>query len=581
MARRISDITLQQVKQFSGIVDYVQQYVDLKRRGRNYLGLCPFHSEKTPSFTVSPEKQIFHCFGCHESGDLISFAEKIDNLTFYEAIETIAAFAGISVDYDESSNYSSRQNKFLETILKSLRLSSDYFLKSFYEQDKPGKYLLNRGVSTDVIKEFSLGFCDHSDSLLTYLEKHEVDSETLIKSGIFSKTNSGLFSRFHRRLMFPIYDFQNRLIGFGGRTLDSEDKVAKYVNSDETDLFNKRRILYGLNLAKPTIRKQQCVILVEGYMDVIACHQHGFSNTVACMGTSLTQEQVKLLKRLTNTIYLMLDSDQAGIDATLRSIDVLKEFDFSIFVVPLEEKDPADFLKQFGIDALNEKLSSAQPYLGFMFHHIKKKYNLEQIESVSKCVSEIAKILANEPDELIRSHYISVISQDLNIKQEIIIGKINDLMYNNIYISSSTILNKKTIKGKILKSEEILLSLSLVNKDLIVTNKDNIMSLLTTDENKKLLDYVLSSGKSYTDLAEISDSSIQKDLMRILFEYQDFTATNNQLNTLNDCLTLLQDHAIERKRAEIVSKLKVYEKENNEEKVLECLQQLKNIQKRI
>ncbi len=346
---RVADSTIERVRQYEDIVSYISQYVTLKRRGKNHIGLCPFHSEKSPSFTVSADRHLWHCFGCHESGDLISFVQKMDNLTFMETIIRIAETVGISVEYDvaASNPYADERDTLRDIAIAYREYCKTQLLPGHYSHD----YLVNRGVSLDIISQFQIGFQPRDFHAVEFCNEHRFEITQLLKSGLVFKTQEGAYiPRFKNRLMFPIFDHLGKVAGFSGRILDNESNAAKYVNSEDNVLFNKRKLLYGLDKAKSAIKQRKNALVVEGYMDVMMCHQYGFNHAIGIMGTALTTEQGQLLKRFTDTVYLALDSDVSGQQAIEKSYHVLRVLGLQLYVVKMALKDPADMLRDGDVE---------------------------------------------------------------------------------------------------------------------------------------------------------------------------------------------------------------------------------------
>ncbi|RDV83228.1 DNA primase [Ammonifex thiophilus] len=351
------------------IVALVGEYVRLKRQGRNYVGLCPFHAERTPSFTVSPEKQFFYCFGCGVGGDALKFLMLQEKLDFLEALERLALRAGLSLPPQSRDPAWLARRRELEEGEELNRLSLEFFITSLWEEaGKPARrYLEERGVSEETARRFSLGYAPpEEEALLRYLQARGISKEAAVKWGLAVKTSAGrVVDRFRGRLVFPIIDPQGRVVGFGGRALDSALQ-PKYLNSPETPLFNKKNELYALAQAKDAIRAAGFAVLVEGYLDAITLHQFGFGYAVASLGTSLTQEQVRLLSRYTGKVYIAYDSDTAGEAATWRGLDILQQAGLEVLVVELPRgKDPDEFLRTSGPAAWEASLASALPLLEY------------------------------------------------------------------------------------------------------------------------------------------------------------------------------------------------------------------------
>ncbi len=425
----LSEQTIEQVRQYPDIVAIISPYVTLKKRGRNFIGLCPFHSEKSPSFTVSPEKQLWHCFGCQESGDHIGFLMKIENISFADSIIHIANKAGIPVVETQKSELASERDIRRAEHLDILFQVRDYF-ESLFDQSPGAPYLEKRGFARDVLKRFHAGFSGASSDLMAYARTQNWDTTLLEQVGVLGHSESGdLYSRFRNRVMFPILDIRGRAVGFGGRTLESTTTAAKYINTDETLLFNKRKLLYGLDQAKSAIQKQGSLLLMEGYLDVIAAHQFGFTHAVGTMGTALSYEQAQLIQRLASKVYLIFDSDRAGQLAIDRSYEVLKAHHLQVMVVSLNSKDPADFLMENGTDAFTARLDQAIPILEYCILQVAAQWT-GHIEDVPGLLDTIFPLLQKETDPLIQHHYVTLLSTTFNLQPELVVAKLKNFYYN-------------------------------------------------------------------------------------------------------------------------------------------------------
>jgi len=520
----IATQTIEQVRAYGDIIGIISDYVTLKKRGRNYLGLCPFHQEKSPSFTVSPDKHLWHCFGCHASGDHIGFLMQIENMTFSEAVSHIANKAGIEIIETEQNSETSKKEKEQQYLLDLL-----YQVRTFYEEKMPQSpafhYLSKRGFTQEIIKKFHLGFGDTSEHFLNHCRQQNWDLKALHNAGVLSYyEDQGYKVRFHNRAMFPIIDHRGRTIAFGGRTLEKNDNV-KYINSDETLLFNKRKVLYGLDQAKSTIQKENSAILMEGYLDVIAAHQFGFTTAIGTMGTALTFEHAQLLKRLVKTIILMFDSDNAGQQAILRSYTVLKPLDFQIYVAQIPEKDPADFLFANGPDAFREQLRLAIPFVEFLITSAHTQWR-GRVEEIPDLLQEILPILDKEKDLMIQRHYIKKIATLFKLETEWVLAKMKRIGYNApkaklpiqksktkyqkacecILYWMSTDLEKREFILTQLKSNEFedlahrelfeqLASTALIGKDYLLTLSENTLLMMT-------LSQILLNGEMFPDFNE-------------------------------------------------------------------------------
>ena len=407
---------IEEVRTKNDIVDVISGYVRIQKKGSNYFGLCPFHNEKSPSFSVSQSKQIFYCFGCGAGGNVITFLMEYENATFQEAVKILADRAGINLpemEYNEEARQKeSRRARLLEINKEAARY---YYYMLRDSRGRTGyQYLSGRSLTDETMKKFGLGFADGSSSDLTaYLRARGYPDELLQESGLLAfDEKRGVHDKFWNRVMFPIQDGNHRVIGFGGRVMG--DAKTKYLNSPETMIFDKSRNLYGLNFAR-TSRKGN-IILCEGYMDVIAMHQAGFTQAVASLGTAFTTGQASLLRRYTEDVLLAYDSDGAGVNAAMRAIGILKESGLRGRVIDMKPyKDPDEFMKNLGAEAFEERISQAQNSFFFELSILERDYQMEDPESRTNFHREIAKKLCGFEEEVERENYIEAVAQKYHI----------------------------------------------------------------------------------------------------------------------------------------------------------------------
>lgn len=407
---RYSDDIIEEVRSKNDIVDVVSQYVKLTRKGSSYFGLCPFHNEKTPSFSVTPGKQMYYCFGCGAGGNVFNFIMEYENYTFGEALKHLADRAGVELPKIEYSKEVRQKAQEKAELLEINKQAAQYF---YYQlrTDKGQRgyeYLKNRGLSEETMRKFGLGYSDKfSDGLYRFLKSKGYQDERLRESGLFNvDERHGMYDKFWNRVIFPIMDVNNRVIGFGGRVMG--DAKPKYLNSPETKIFDKSRNLYGLNIARTTRRKY--LILCEGYMDVIAMHQAGFNNAVASLGTALTSGHASLLKRYTQEVLLLYDSDEAGIRAALRGIPILREAGVNSRVVSLKPyKDPDEFIKNMGPEAFEKRLDEAKDSFLFRVSVAEDEFPMEEPQGQNRFFERCAEMLLELKDELERNLYIDAI----------------------------------------------------------------------------------------------------------------------------------------------------------------------------
>ncbi|MBQ8307089.1 MAG: DNA primase [Blautia sp.] len=410
---RYSDDIIEEVRSRNDIVDVVSQYVRLTRRGSTYFGLCPFHNEKTPSFSVTPSKQMYYCFGCGAGGNVFTFLMEYENYSFTEALSALADRAGVQLPKIEYSKEAREKAERRETLLAVNKQAAGYFYYQLRgENGKKGlQYLKNRGLSDETIRKFGLGYSDkYSDDLYKYLKSKGYTDEILRESGLFNVDEKrGMYDKFWNRVIFPIMDVNSRVIGFGGRVMG--DGKPKYLNSPETKIFDKSRNLYGLNVARSS--RKPYLLLCEGYMDVISMHQAGFTNAVASLGTALTSGHASLLKRYTQKVLLLYDSDDAGVRAATRAIPILKEAGVEARVVSLVPcKDPDEFIKTYGAEEFQKRLDDAEDSFMFRVRLIARELPMEEPQGQNQFFERCTQYLLELPDELERNLYIEAIVRE-------------------------------------------------------------------------------------------------------------------------------------------------------------------------
>lgn len=515
---------VEEVRNSCDIVEIISEYVDLKKTGKNFVGKCPFHNEKTPSFTVAPEKQMFYCFGCKTGGNVYTFIMKKENLSFPEAIEFLANKAGIVLPQPDDSAAISQKGRIKNIILEILKDAANYFYYNLIKTESGRhafEYLIKRGLSKEIIRKFGLGYSlPEWDSTKKFLESKGYDEKSIESAGIIIKGKyNNYYDRFRGRIMFPITDVMGRVIGFGGRTIADSDSQPKYLNTPDTVVYNKRKNLYGLSIAKRESSKKG-IIIVEGYMDVIALHQAGFTNAVASLGTSLTIEQAKLIKRYTDEVYLAYDSDEAGKAASIRGMDILNDIGLIVKVIMFPEGlDPDDYIRQKGREEFHNKINEALPLMDYKLMTLKEGYDMSSPLDKREYISKIAPHLLKIKSFVERDAYIRKISETLGIREEALRIDINRYSKKNQYgntIEHKKVLkthnNKNNAKFKIMpahiKAEWDLINL-LINEDQVYELIKNNFSLsdFIDDINREIAKIIYSLKNSQTDIspAEIVD----------------------------------------------------------------------------
>ena len=522
---RYSDEIIEEVRQNNDIVDIISQYVHLTRKGRNYFGLCPFHSEKSPSFSVSPDRQIFHCFGCGVGGNVYTFLMKIEGITFKEALEQLAERANIQLPKLENNADTAREE------LKAKVYKVNEFTAEFYHQNlyKPTskigqEYVKKRKMNKETLEAYRIGFSGKFDELYKALKAQGFGEKEILESGLVNKNDNGTYiDRYRNRLMFPICDVRGKVIAFGGRILDdskikdSKFPQPKYINSPENVVYSKGRHLFGLNVAKKDSAKK--LLIVEGYMDVISLHQRGVTNVVGALGTALTEQQGWLLRKSTEQVILGFDADGAGQTAIARSMEILQKMGCDMRVLQIEgAKDPDEYIVKFGEGRFRLAMDNAISLVEFKVKNLKKDLNLENTGDKIKFLNEIAKILSKVENTMEREIYIEKIAQGYNISKEAIYAEINKLIYKDNQGSKK--LERKVVAMEP-KEEE----------------KTNIPE--ATLKREKLVIYLLINeyAKAYEKLKEtITLNDIQDEANKQILKkmYEEFEKGNINTNQIVD-----------------------------------------------
>ena len=525
----IPSSTIDEIRSKSDILQIVGEYVPLKKRGKNYLGLCPFHSEKTPSFTVSPDKQIFHCFGCGEGGNIFSFLMKMENISFSEAVELLGGKVGITVQKSSAPSVNKNDK---EKLIEIMELAERFYRETLDGIDGAAArdYLKKRGISDESAKTFKLG-CSPSkwDSLLNYLYKRGVDRKDMEKLGlIIERTDkSGHYDRFRGRLMFPIHDLKGRVIGFGGRVIPSgapSEEEAKYINSPDSPIYNKGYSLYGIDVTKDDIKRSRTAVLVEGNVDLISCWQYGIKNAVCPLGTGFTQNQAKILRRFSDSVIIAFDRDNAGNAATARSVDILKDEGLNVKVSGYEGgKDPDEALKAKGAEAFLKSLTEAVPWMEFMIMNAISKHNIKEIEGRAKAAKEAAQIIAREKDELVRGEYIKLAAKNLGFGAEEIASEVQKVGFYSEKGGSTSLrrtVEKPSSKTEI--AEECLIKLSVNSKEIMDLFKKSMTWQEFTGKDARTIAELLltaeidSGDPSHFLLENLPDEDSKKLFSRIM-----------------------------------------------------------------
>ena len=474
---------IDEIKSVADIVSVIGDYVELKRAGSNYVGLCPFHNEKTPSFSVSPSKGIFHCFGCGVGGDVISFIMQKEGMSYPEAIKFLADKLGILVETNEVNKEKYEHRKKLFEINNEAKL---FYYKNLLINDIPKDYIKKRNLNNNLINKFIIGYADGKNSLYRHLLQKGYQKDDIIEVGLINQDEKGnVYDKFRNRLMFPIIDIRGNVIGFGGRAL--ADSRAKYMNSPQSLAYDKSKNVYGVSNLKNSTKVGK-IILVEGYMDVISLTNYGFDYAIASLGTSLTHDQAKLIKRYCKNIYICYDGDSAGQSATSRAIEIFKEQDISpnIIVIP-DNMDPDDYIKQYGNESFNRLIDNAMDSVIYEYKKILQKYDINDVKEKIQLIDDLTTLLSKLDREVIRDEYIKRFSDDLNIEylslKKDVSSKLNEVKPNITFHNERTDDKKITEKDSINNQEKItaaeIMTIACFHKDVYYDLKEEFSKFKT------------------------------------------------------------------------------------------------------
>ena len=571
---RYSDEIIEEIRQNNDVVDIISQYVHLTRKGRNYFGLCPFHNEKSPSFSVSPDRQIFHCFGCGVGGNVYTFLMKIEGITFKEALEQLAERANIQLPTLTSSADNAKEE------LKAKVYKVNEFTAEFYHQNlyKPNakmaqEYVKKRKLNQETLEAYKIGFSGKFDELYKALKQQGFGEKEILESGLVNKNDNGTYiDRYRNRLMFPICDARGKVIAFGGRVLD--DSKPKYINSPENIVYSKGRHLFGLNVAKKYSSKK--LLIVEGYMDVISLHQRGIENVVGALGTALTEQQGWLLRKSTEQVILGFDADGAGQTAVARSMEILQNMGCDMRVLQIEgAKDPDEFIVKFGEGRFKLAMENAISLVEFKVKNLRKDINLENAADKIKFLNEIAKILAKVENTIEREIYIEKIAKGYNISKEAIFAEVNKLIYSNSKGIQTLQEQNKTIR-KVEQNKEEKIS---VNENLI--KRENTIIALLIDANKNVFEKIKQNIKP-----EDFKDSINREIAQKL--YEELEKQDSNINKLIDTfdeetqnhitMVMATDYEIENVEKAVDDILQKYKREKLDDRKQEILKQLETEQ---
>lgn len=568
---RYSDELIEEIRNSNDIVDIISQYVILKRSGRNYFGLCPFHKEKSPSFSVSPDKQIFHCFGCGAGGNVFHFVSKIENLNFVESVQSLADRVGIQLPALDSGEDTKKQ------LLKSKVYEINEIAAQFYHENlyKPTSkaaqdYVKKRKLDNKTLKAFTIGYAGKYNELYQELKSKGYKEEEILASSLVIKNQDGSHvDRFRKRFMIPIRDVREKVIAFGGRVLD--DSKPKYINSPENIVYSKGRHLFGLNVAKRNPMDR--IIIVEGYMDAISLYQRGITNVVASLGTALTEAQGRLLRRYANKIIISYDSDGAGQAATMRGLEILQNLGYDVRILQLDDpnvKDPDEYVLKNGSGRFNLCADKAISLVEFKVKMLKQSITTDTASDKIKFLNEVSKILSKVDNNIEKEVYIERIAKEYNVSKEAIYAQTNKMQYANS--AGEKVLERK-VAPKVIKKQEMTVT------EAVIRRENMVLAILLTEGMKayeKLKTIVTINEFKY---------EVNKEILKKL--YDEFEKGNSNINYILDSLReeeqlnqitkiMADDYNIQDMNKAIEDIIAIYEKEQNLNKRNQILEKLES-----
>ncbi|MBO5349565.1 MAG: DNA primase [Clostridia bacterium] len=567
---RYSDELIEEIRNRNDIVDVISGYVALKRSGRSFFGLCPFHNEKSPSFAVSPDKQIFHCFGCGVGGNVFHFVSKIENIGFRDSVEILANRANVALPTTSTSEEEDKLYYMRSRVHEINKIAAMFYHKNLYNPTSKmaQEYVKKRKLDNNTLKTFLIGYSGTFNELYKLLKQEGFKEEEILASGLVNKNQNGEFiDRFRKRLMFPIQDERGRVIAFGGRVLD--DSKPKYINSSENIVYSKGRHLYGLYAAKKIPQKK--MLIVEGYMDTISLHQRGITNVVASLGTAMTEAQGRLLRKSSEQVIVGYDADGAGQAATIRGLEILQNLGCDVRILQIEgAKDPDEFIIKYGPDRLKKYMDNAISLVEFKIKNLKKDLNLDVANDKIKFLTEIAKELAKVKNSIEKEVYIDKIALDYKISKEAIYAEINKIIYtknnNNKLLEKKNVVIKpkinddqEKISDSILKRENLVIYLLINYPDVSYKKlKENIgVEDIKAQKNKQILQKLYEElEKGNSNIVNILDIFQDEDIVNHLSGIMatDFEITE-VAKCIDDVISNYEKDKLITKRNDIIKKL--------------------------
>ncbi|MBU4343330.1 MAG: DNA primase [Candidatus Omnitrophica bacterium] len=580
---RIPEHILNEIQDRCDIVEVISSYIPLKQAGRNFKASCPFHHEKTPSFVVSPDKQIYHCFGCNSGGNVFNFIKEYEKIDFIDAVKMLAQKTGIKLpEYKEKTDEAS-------SIVSSIHSINDIaanFYSGLLERSQGlselRRYIEKRGLEEATIKKFRLGYADSSwRSFVDYLSKRGIKEDLSAKAGLILRgKDSSYYDLFRSRLIFPIFDVRGRVLGFGARVMD--ESLPKYINSPETIVYKKSQHLYGLNLAKACIREKGFAIVSEGYLDVITCHQYGINNAISSLGTALTVEQIRLLKRYTHNVVMVFDADEAGEMAALRGLDLFLQEGMNVKVATLEKgHDPDSFIRKFGPRGFNSEVKSAKGLFVYKLNILRNRLDFDEPESKAEIVREMLSTISKVRNAVIKAEYVRMLSHELSINEDAVWQELRKTKKNvNKYESRTTDDGRRTTI-KISPAEKILVRLMLEDMAVVNIVRNNLKPFdFKNSEVRHLVEklFGLDIEDNFIDATKLINYLEDKVSPNVIsFILNDEVEIKDKGRNISDCIKAIKRQNRDERLKEIQSRLTMTQDKGYEDETRDLLEEFNRL----
>jgi DNA primase len=583
---KIPENILNEIQDKCDIVEVISGYVSLKPSGRNFKACCPFHHEKTPSFVVSPDKQIYHCFGCNSGGNVFNFIKEHEKIDFIEAVKMLAEKTGVKLP--EYRSYDDQESSIVSAVYSVNDVAGNYYysmLEKSGPSSEPNRYKTKRGLDESIIKKFRIGYADSSwKALLDYLTVRGIKQDTILKAGLIIKgKENSYYDLFRNRIIFPIFDVRNRIIGFGARVTD--DSMPKYINSPETAVYKKGQHLYGLNFAKADIKERNFAIITEGYLDVITCHQYGVNNAIASLGTALTTEQIRLLKRYTHNVVMLYDADKAGEMASLRGLDLLLEEDMNVKIATLEkDHDPDSFLRKFGRDNFDQAIKKSKSLFTYKLDILKDKFNSTEPESKAETIKEMLSTINRVRNAIVKAEYIKLLAQELSVKEDAVWEELKKIKKDRISHRAESMEHGTKKPIDISPAEKILARLMLEDVNIVKIVKLELKPSDFKNQDIRNIAEMLFSidiGEGLIDICKLINSMEDKVPQNIIsFIVNEEVNIKDIDKNVSDCIMTIKKENRNTLLKDIQNRLYVAQKSGYEEEEKRLVEEFNQLMKR-